>query len=369
MYKESHKKWDLVGGKIENGETPLEAIVREVHEELQVRLDPRSFLYLGTTIECGDTIEWRSHVFCCRAPTSFAQIGSLSFVNLSFNDFKHSDILRPRQVWVERHLDFFSRIGKKEDFNAALNVLSFHEVPSNFTILSVKLLRILLPFYGNYVRRLWFQRRSVMQNYQTSVSFPSKESFRKYCKNFFYSDHPDFLTVWETVTLFLTDLVIGKEIPLREKFRSLVSPGKLVTPAQVAEIFHVNTVIGQSLLLFAVGHDFFSFNEVYLPMGEREVVRILRSPHDSSLFLIQGESNPCPVCNENGVRTFVCDTAWRNFLKGQNPLMRIEELKLFLDKHVVLCRKKKKQGFGRKCNLKKINNIQWESICHDCWKT
>jgi 8-oxo-dGTP pyrophosphatase MutT (NUDIX family) len=35
-------KWGLFGGHIENGETPIKAAIREIHEELELNLDEKS---------------------------------------------------------------------------------------------------------------------------------------------------------------------------------------------------------------------------------------------------------------------------------------------------------------------------------------
>jgi len=35
------------GGKIDAGEQPVEALVRELHEELNLRIDPADAMYLG----------------------------------------------------------------------------------------------------------------------------------------------------------------------------------------------------------------------------------------------------------------------------------------------------------------------------------
>lgn len=44
----NQEMWDLVGGGIEEGETPREAIVREMREELSYILDPSLITELGT---------------------------------------------------------------------------------------------------------------------------------------------------------------------------------------------------------------------------------------------------------------------------------------------------------------------------------
>ncbi len=51
LFKRDNKKeipfpdcWDILGGQVEEGETPVECIIREMHEEISVRLiDPNLF--------------------------------------------------------------------------------------------------------------------------------------------------------------------------------------------------------------------------------------------------------------------------------------------------------------------------------------
>lgn len=43
-YGEFEGGWEFPGGKVEQGETPEEAIVREIHEELNARISAQRFL-------------------------------------------------------------------------------------------------------------------------------------------------------------------------------------------------------------------------------------------------------------------------------------------------------------------------------------
>lgn len=56
--RRGHKKpdWGYFGGGIEEGESPLDAVIRETKEELCVDLKERDLLYLGTSVT-----DWDGH--------------------------------------------------------------------------------------------------------------------------------------------------------------------------------------------------------------------------------------------------------------------------------------------------------------------
>ncbi|NLA29769.1 MAG: NUDIX domain-containing protein [Propionibacterium sp.] len=62
--------WMLVGGKPEAGETPVQCAVREVHEELGVRLDAARLRGLGTfhSTAVNEGVPLTAHVFVSDEP-------------------------------------------------------------------------------------------------------------------------------------------------------------------------------------------------------------------------------------------------------------------------------------------------------------
>lgn len=66
-------KWNGLGGKLENDESPLEAAVREIEEEAGLRLPPAAFTPLGTlhfpNFKPRKSEDWLVFVFLAELPT------------------------------------------------------------------------------------------------------------------------------------------------------------------------------------------------------------------------------------------------------------------------------------------------------------
>lgn len=92
LYQEEGKLLDFVGGKIELGETPMEALVREVNEELHIVMKPEAFIPIGETSDS----EARTFVFISHISKRW--IGSVLV--------PYDGVASSVQPWVSRIMDY-----------------------------------------------------------------------------------------------------------------------------------------------------------------------------------------------------------------------------------------------------------------------
>jgi 8-oxo-dGTP pyrophosphatase MutT (NUDIX family) len=100
---------DLYGGILELGESPIDALVREVREEAMVHLLPSRVFPLGANREVADTVTWTTHLFIAEAPEELVHAPGVEIYTIRrFYDFNHSFGGRPRQVWLSHYLNYLS---------------------------------------------------------------------------------------------------------------------------------------------------------------------------------------------------------------------------------------------------------------------
>jgi len=92
--------WDLFGGHVEEGETPEEALIREVKEELNYDLKEYKFFKEYTCLE-GDTYPNIKYIYSGKINLQIEEITLLEgervqyFKKQKITDFKFANILKP----------------------------------------------------------------------------------------------------------------------------------------------------------------------------------------------------------------------------------------------------------------------------------
>lgn len=132
LFKDKLKPWDWIGGSVEIGETPLDALVREIEEETGFKADRSKIYPVGYSDELSETGQrlFRSHIFVMRA----FQYGE------KWKD--PSDVLTSdRQVWLERYHLWLAALGGETILDKFLICAS-----SSFRLSSLVLPAVLVPF-------------------------------------------------------------------------------------------------------------------------------------------------------------------------------------------------------------------------------
>jgi len=128
--REPLKRWDLIGGRREGSESPIDTALREIQEETELAMDASQLVYLGHSRENTDTGVWISHVYAAMMPSTVFFKGKEAYPVSHFQTFNHSSAGRPRQVWVSRHMDFVATIAPKAHQLYALICLATKTCPS-----------------------------------------------------------------------------------------------------------------------------------------------------------------------------------------------------------------------------------------------
>jgi len=210
LFFEIGKRWDFPGGRIESGESPEVAACRELGEELSLSMSPTSLISIGSTVEESDAVKWISHIFVASCPSSLLSREDLFFFSMPFAELKYDASCRPRQQWVDRHLDYLHRLGSKEDFASLLRLKSLR-ILSKCSINSFKILKIGLPFYATYLGRWWDGYKLANEKSGTLYVPPTKTVFERFLKQYFFSNDPSYMSVLSIVFDMFVD--IGRTSP------------------------------------------------------------------------------------------------------------------------------------------------------------
>ncbi|EKE10746.1 MAG: hypothetical protein ACD_15C00205G0008 [uncultured bacterium] len=110
--EEAHLKWDFVGGKIEFGESPEEALKREVKEETGLNVEVEKMIPICFS-KVWEHEEYKLHVmvlcYFCQAIDGELKIGDLKIKDLRWiekDEFSKYDFLPSINLFLEK-INFF----------------------------------------------------------------------------------------------------------------------------------------------------------------------------------------------------------------------------------------------------------------------
>jgi len=104
IVKSDYKKhWTVPGGVIDEGETPLQAVVRETEEEIGVRIDPKNVMFVAVVARSGPAFDTYQFIFKARLPENVKivlqpdEISDYSFVTreqVAAVDHNYGEVVR-----------------------------------------------------------------------------------------------------------------------------------------------------------------------------------------------------------------------------------------------------------------------------------
>ncbi len=101
--------WGFFGGEIEQGETPLEAVIRETKEELDININPDKLKYLGVSTTLWDSVK------------------IIRYMYLYFTEQEKFNVLEGKGGYWLNFQEVRERFDKKDKFDEIIQMIKKHE--------------------------------------------------------------------------------------------------------------------------------------------------------------------------------------------------------------------------------------------------